>query len=84
LAQKLANFYDRLWVMFAITGLMYGSQYFQSNDAPFYQRGLSITIGVMSAGLVIVGLQEAIYFLHNRKVVNQKEEVQHRKILYTL
>lgn len=70
--------------MFAITGLMYGSQYFQSNDAPFYPKGLSIIIGAVSAGLVIVGLQEVIYFLHNRKVVNQKEGVQHHKILYTL
>jgi len=29
-----------MWVMFAISGLMVGTQLFQGNDAPFYNNGL--------------------------------------------
>lgn len=35
-----------LWVMSAITGLMYGTQYFQGSDLPLYSHGLEIMIGV--------------------------------------
>ncbi|KAL5348922.1 hypothetical protein ACLOAV_006347 [Pseudogymnoascus australis] len=35
-----------LWVMSAISGLMYGTQYFQEKDLPLYSRGLEIMIGV--------------------------------------
>ncbi|OBT58408.1 hypothetical protein VE04_00775 [Pseudogymnoascus sp. 24MN13] len=46
-----------LWVMSAISGLMYGTQYFQEKDLPLYSRGLEIMIGVSVAGLVLAGVQ---------------------------
>ncbi|OBT73543.1 hypothetical protein VF21_07248 [Pseudogymnoascus sp. 05NY08] len=46
-----------LWVMSAISGLMYGTQYFQEKDLPLYSRGLEIMIGVSVGGLVLVGVQ---------------------------
>lgn len=47
--QRLIILY-RLWVMSAISGLMYGTQYFQEKDLPLYSRGLEIMIGVSAAG----------------------------------
>lgn len=59
-----------MWVMFAIGGLMYGSQYFQGGDRPFYQNGLRTTIILASSGLVLALVQELVYWLHNTKVRN--------------
>ncbi|RFU29749.1 hypothetical protein B7463_g6605, partial [Scytalidium lignicola] len=42
-----------MWVMCAITGLMYGTQYFRASDIPFYQTGLAIMIGTVAAGLAL-------------------------------
>lgn len=72
--------------MSAITGLMYGTQYFQADDKPLYHRGLTIMIGVVLGGLVLVGLQEAIYYLHNRTVMKSSDrDVEgNEKLLYTL
>lgn len=60
--------------MSAITGLMYGTQYFQADDKPLYTTGLSIMIGVVSAGLFLVGIQLAIYWSYNRNAVKRNNE----------
>lgn len=70
--QRLTIFY-RLWVMSAISGLMYGTQYFQEKDLPLYSRGLEIMIGVSVAGLVLAGVQIWIYKVYNRKTKEFKE-----------
>ncbi|KFY93212.1 hypothetical protein V500_03825 [Pseudogymnoascus sp. VKM F-4518 (FW-2643)] len=62
-----------LWVMSAISGLMYGTQYFQEKDLPLYSRGLEIMIGVSVAGLVLAGVQILIYTAYNRKTKELKE-----------
>jgi hypothetical protein len=59
-----------LWVMFAIGGLMYGTQFFQAHDAPFYHKGLRTMIILVSIGIFLALIQEAIYWRHNRKVKN--------------
>lgn len=69
---RLIAFY-RLWVMSAISGLMYGTQYFQEKDLPLYSRGLEIMIGVSAAGLVLAGVQVWIYTIYNRKTKALKE-----------
>ncbi len=58
--------------MFAITGLMYGTQYFQASDKPLYYSGLTTMIGVVSAGAALVLVQEVIYWHWNRKVKLEK------------
>lgn len=68
-----ANCIYRLWVMSAISGLMYGTQYFQEKDLPLYSRGLEIMIGVSAAGLVLAGVQVWIYTIYNRKTKALKE-----------
>ncbi|KAH8598713.1 major facilitator superfamily domain-containing protein [Bisporella sp. PMI_857] len=74
-----------MWVMSAITGLMYGTQYFQAGDKPLYHRGLSIMIGVVLGGLVLVSLQELIYYFHNKHFVKQDPEGdENQKQLYIL
>ncbi|KFZ16517.1 hypothetical protein V502_05059 [Pseudogymnoascus sp. VKM F-4520 (FW-2644)] len=62
-----------LWVMSAISGLMYGTQFFQEKDLPLYSRGLEIMIGVSVAGLVLAGVQILIYTAYNRKTKELKE-----------
>ncbi|ELR02977.1 hypothetical protein VC83_03502 [Pseudogymnoascus destructans] len=62
-----------LWVISAISGLMYGTQYFQEKDLPLYSRGLEIMIGVSVAGLVLAGVQVWIYTAYNRKTKELKE-----------
>ncbi|KAG6365784.1 hypothetical protein INS49_007395 [Diaporthe citri] len=57
-----------MWVMFAIGGLMYGSQYFQGDDRPFYRNGLRTMIILVSIGIVLALVQELVYWLHNRRV----------------
>jgi MFS family permease len=59
----------RMWVMSANTGLMYGTQYFQADDKPLYHRGLTIMIGVVLGGLMLIVLQETVYYFHNKHVV---------------
>ncbi|KAI7788088.1 hypothetical protein LA080_013395 [Diaporthe eres] len=59
-----------MWVMFAIGGLMYGSQYFQGDDRPFYRNGLRTMIILVSVGIVLALVQELVYWLHNSKVKN--------------
>ena len=59
--------------MFAITGLMYGSQYFQGKDAPLYQKGLTTMIAVVSAGAALVIVQEVIYWKWNKKLRDRNE-----------
>ncbi|KFX93072.1 hypothetical protein O988_07011 [Pseudogymnoascus sp. VKM F-3808] len=62
-----------LWVMSAISGLMYGTQYFQEKDLPLYSRGLEIMIGVSVAGLVLAGVQILIYTAYDRKTEELKK-----------
>lgn len=59
-----------MWVMFAIGGLMYGSQYFQGDDRPFYRNGLRTMIILVSSGIVLALVQELVYWQHNRRVKN--------------
>jgi len=70
--------------MFAITGLMYGSQYFQGTDSPHYQKGLSTMIGVVAAGAVMVVVQEGIYWNWNRRVraknMMEPDETKHERL----
>jgi hypothetical protein len=56
--------------MFAIGGLMYGTQFFQGSDAPFYHNGLRTMIILVAVGIVLALIQEGIYWHHNRKVKN--------------
>lgn len=56
-----------------MSGLMYGTQYFQEKDLPLYSRGLEIMIGVSVAGLVLAGVQILIYTAYNRKTKELKE-----------
>lgn len=57
-----------MWVMSAISGLMGGSQIFRAKDAPFYKIGVVIMIAMVAFGLVVVGLQMAVYALFNRRL----------------
>jgi len=59
--------------MSAISGLMYGTQYFQEKDLPLYSRGLEIMIGVSVAGLVLAGVQILIYRAYDRKTEELKK-----------
>ncbi|WQF78424.1 Putative major facilitator superfamily, MFS transporter superfamily [Colletotrichum destructivum] len=61
-----------MWVMSAISGLMVGSQYFRGNDLPFYDKGLLTMIIMVSVGMTFALLQEAVYFVHNRRVAQGK------------
>lgn len=60
-----------MWVMFAIGGLMYGTQFFQGDDAKaHYPNGLRTMIILVAVGIVLALLQELVYWHHNRKVKN--------------
>ncbi|EXJ92619.1 hypothetical protein A1O3_01171 [Capronia epimyces CBS 606.96] len=60
-----------MWVMFAIGGLMYGTQFFQGGDAKaHYPNGLRTMIALVASGVVLALIQELIYWHHNRKVKN--------------
>ncbi|KAK6226592.1 inner membrane transport protein yfaV [Colletotrichum tabaci] len=61
-----------MWVMSAISGLMVGSQYFRGDDLPFYDKGLLTMIIMVSVGMAFALLQEAVYFVHNRRVAQGK------------
>jgi hypothetical protein len=57
-----------MWVMFAISGLMVGTQLFRGDDSPEYNNGLLYMIILVVCGILLAALQEAVYVLHNRKV----------------
>jgi MFS family permease len=57
-----------MWVMLATSGLMVGTQLFQGNDAPYYSDGLLYMIALVSIGICLAALQEAVYIVHNRHV----------------
>ncbi|KAH8669142.1 major facilitator superfamily domain-containing protein [Xylariales sp. PMI_506] len=61
-----------MWVMSAISGLMVGTQYYQSGDSPLYTRGLRTQIIMVSIGILFACLQMVIYIIHNRRVVQRK------------
>ncbi|OLN94298.1 putative transporter YIL166C-like protein 4 [Colletotrichum chlorophyti] len=63
-----------MWVMSAISGLMVGSQYFRGDDLPFYDKGLLTMIIMVSVGMVFALLQETVYFVHNRRVLQGKHK----------
>jgi hypothetical protein len=73
--------------MFAITGLMYGTQYFQGPDKPLYHRGLVTMIAVVGAGAFLVIVQDGIYWFSNRRVraknASEPDETKHER-LYVL
>ena len=57
-----------MWVMLATSGLMAGTQLFQGSDAPYYSNGLLYMIILVTIGICLATLQEAIYIVHNRHV----------------
>ncbi|CUM56772.1 uncharacterized protein AC631_05293 [Debaryomyces fabryi] len=57
-----------LWVMFAMIGLMAGSQLFRANDAPDYSKASLAMICMVFGGFLISSLQFLIYYIHNRKL----------------
>lgn len=56
-----------LWVMFAMIGLMAGSQLFRALDAPTYSKASLAMICMVFGGFVISLLQFLIYYVHNRR-----------------
>jgi len=58
--------------MCAISGLMAGTQLFQGSDAPHYNNGLLYMIVLVTVGIVLAAVQEAIYLVHNRHVAQGK------------
>jgi len=70
--------------MSAISGLMVGTQYYRGDDVPFYSKGLGIQIGMVVGGMLFAIVQEAVYVLHNQKIVKEWEETGGEKYrLYT-
>lgn len=59
--------------MFANTGVMYGTQYFQGRDKQLYKTGLTIMISVVSVGAILVVIQDCIYWWWNRKLRAENE-----------
>ncbi|KKK15243.1 hypothetical protein AOCH_000374 [Aspergillus ochraceoroseus] len=57
-----------MWVMFANSGMMAGSQIFRGNDAPEYLSGLLIMIALVSSGLVLAIFQEMLYLTLNSRL----------------
>lgn len=64
-----------MWVMFAITGNMVGTQLFQGSDAPRYDSGLLYMILLVAVGIALAAFQEAVYVVHNRRVREGKGRV---------
>lgn len=58
---------------------MYGTQFFQGSDTPFYQNGLRTMIILVSIGIALALIQEGIYFHHNKKVKNGTARVLKRE-----
>ena len=61
-----------MWVMFAISGLMVGTQLFQGSDVPDYNNGLLYMIILVTCGIVLAAVQEAVYVIHNKHVEQGK------------
>jgi fucose permease len=61
-----------MWVMFAISGLMVGTQLFRANDLPDYNNGLLYMIILVACGIVLAAVQEAVYMIHNKHVKQGK------------
>lgn len=57
-----------MWVMLATSGLMVGTQLFQGSDAPYYDNGLLYMIVLVTIGICLAVLQEAVYIVHNGHV----------------
>jgi hypothetical protein len=57
-----------MWVMLATSGLMVGTQLFQGSDAPYYGDGLLYMIILVTIGIGLAVLQEAVYLVHNRHI----------------
>jgi len=47
---------------------MVGTQLFQGDDAPYYDNGLLYMIALVTIGICLAVLQEAVYIVHNRRV----------------
>ncbi|CCH44309.1 putative membrane protein [Wickerhamomyces ciferrii] len=56
-----------LWVMFAMIGLMSGSQLFRQDDKPLYQKGTLAMICMVFGGFLISLGQYLLYYHLNRK-----------------
>lgn len=61
-----------MWVMLATSGLMVGTQLFQGSDAPYYNNGLLYMSVLVTIGICLAVLQEAVYIVHNRRVEQGK------------
>lgn len=62
-----------MWVMSAISGLMVGTQYYRGDDVPFYSKGLRIQIIMVAVGMIFAIVQEAVYVVHNWRVLRRWE-----------
>lgn len=63
-----------LWVMFAMIGLMVGSQLFRADDSPIYSKASLAMICMVFCGLLISSLQFFIYYIHNRRLERTSPE----------
>ncbi|KAF2029768.1 MFS general substrate transporter [Setomelanomma holmii] len=63
-----------MWMMSAISGLMVGTQYYRADDIPFYSKGLRIQIIMVAIGMSFATVQEAVYIVHNRRVLRRWEQ----------
>ncbi|KAF2995053.1 hypothetical protein E8E13_001495 [Curvularia kusanoi] len=73
-----------MWVMSAISGLMVGTQYYRSDDLPFYDGGLRTQIVMVAVGMIFALAQELVYIVYNRKALRKwKEQGGERPWLYT-
>lgn len=63
-----------LWVMFAMIGLMAGSQLFRADDAPTYNKASLAMICMVFCGFLISSLQYFIYYSHNRRLERKLPE----------
>ena len=51
--------------------LIAGAQTFRSDDRPFYHRGWTIIVGVLSLGVVSVCTLLLLYIMSNRKIAHR-------------
>jgi hypothetical protein len=54
---------------------IYGAQIFRQEDRPFYRRGFSINIAVLSVGLVLAMVRYADDFLRRRRSKRALQQV---------
>ncbi|BDD58375.1 hypothetical protein MAP00_003656 [Monascus purpureus] len=73
-SKLMKDYAPNLWVMFANSGMMVGTQYFQGEDKPFYQNGLRIMIVMASVGIFGTLMQLIVYIVHNRRVAQGKTQ----------